>query len=59
MGNVKNMIFLKNYSWIIIKLVLIPFIIISCSSKTKVDTVGKNDMEVYNNALSLSLDGKE
>ena len=57
MGNVKNMIFLKNYSWIIIKLVLIPFIIISCSSKTKVETVEKNDMEVYNNALSLSLDG--
>ena len=57
MGNVKNMIFLKNYSWIIIKLVLIPLIIISCSSKTKVETVIKKDVEVYNNALSLSLDG--
>ena len=57
MGNVKNMIFVKNYSWIIIKLILIPFIIISCSSKNKVKTVEKNDMEIYNNALSLSLDG--
>ena len=51
------MIFVKNYSWIIIKLILIPFIIISCSSKNKVKTVEKNDMEIYNNALSLSLDG--
>ena len=57
MGNVKNMIFVKNYSWIIIKLILIPFIIISCSSKNIVKTVEKNDMEIYNNALSLSLDG--
>jgi len=57
MGNIKNMIFVKNYVLVIFKLILIPFIIISCSSKNKVETVEKNDIEIYNKALSLSLDG--
>ena len=50
------MIFVKSYLWIIIKLILIPFIIINCSSK-KNEIVEKNDLETYNNALSLSLSG--
>ena len=56
MGNFKKMIFVKSYLWIIIKLILIPFIIINCSSK-KNEIVEKNDLETYNNALSLSLSG--
>ena len=58
MGNVKNMTFVKSYSWIIIKLILIPFIVINCSSKNKIEMVEKNDLETYNNALTLSLGGK-
>ena len=51
------MILVRTYSWIIIKLILIPFIIISCSSKNKNQIVQKNDLETYNNALSMSLSG--
>ena len=51
------MIFVKNYSWIIIKLILIPFIIINCSSKNEIEIIEKSDLEIYNNALSLSLSG--
>ena len=51
------MIFAKSYSWIIIKLLLIPFIIVNCSSKNNIEKVEKNDLEIYNNALSLSLNG--
>ena len=51
------MIFVKRYSWIIIKLILIPFIIINCSSKNTSEIVEKSDLEIYNNALSLSLSG--
>ena len=58
MGNVKTMIFIKNYSWIIIKLLLITFLIISCSSNNNSEIVEKNDIEMYKNALSLSLSGK-
>ena len=58
MGNVKTMIFIKNYSWIIIKLLLITFLIISCSSNNNSAIVEKNDIEMYKNALSLSLSGK-
>ena len=58
MGNVKTMIFIKNYSWIIIKLLLITFLIISCSSNNNSEIVEKNDIEMYKNALSLSLKGK-
>ena len=58
MGNVKTMIFIKNYSWIIIKLLLITFLIISCSSNNDSEIVEKNDIEIYKNALSLSLSGK-
>ena len=57
MGKVKTMIFVKRYSWVIIKLILIPFIIINCSSKNKIEIVEKNDLDTYNNALSLSLGG--
>jgi len=49
------MIFVKNYLWIIIKLILIPFIIINCSSKNEIEIIEKSDLEIYNNALSLSL----
>jgi outer membrane protein assembly factor BamD len=52
------MIFIKNYSWIIIKLLLITFLIISCSSNNNSEIVEKNDIEMYKNALSLSLSGK-
>ena len=58
MGNVKTMIFIKNYTWIIIKLLLITFLIISCSSNNNSEIVEKNDIEMYKNALSLSLSGK-
>ena len=58
MGNVKTMIFIKNYSWIIIKLLLITFLIISCTSNNNSEIVEKNDIEMYKNALSLSLSGK-
>ena len=58
MGNVKTMIFKKNYSLIIIKLLLITFLIISCSSNNDSEIVEKNDIEIYKNALSLSLSGK-
>tara|TARA_B100000780_G_scaffold191682_1_gene135014 strand:+ start:159 stop:1004 length:846 start_codon:yes stop_codon:yes gene_type:complete len=58
MGIVKKMIFARTYSWIIIKLILIPFIIINCSSKNKIEIVEKKDLEIYNNGLSLSLSGK-
>ena len=51
------MLFAKKYSWIIVKLILIPFIIINCSSKNKIEKVEKKDLEIYNNALSLSLNG--
>jgi len=52
------MIFIKNYSWIIIKLLLIAFLTISCSSNNNSEIVEKNDIEMYKNALSLSLSGK-
>jgi len=58
MGSIKTMIFIKNYSWIIIKLFLITFLIISCSSNNNSEIVEKNDIELYKNALSLSLSGK-
>ena len=58
MGNVKNMIFIKNYSWIIIKSIVIASLIISCSSKKNNETAEKNDHEIYETALSLSLSGK-
>ena len=58
MGNVKTMVFVKNYSCIIIKLILIPFIIINCSSKNNIEKAQKNDLEIYKDALSLSLSGK-
>ena len=51
------MIFVKSYSWIIIKLILIHFIIINCSSKDKIKLIEKTDHEIYNTALSLSLSG--
>ena len=52
------MIFIKNYSIIIIKLLLIAFLTISCSSNNNSERVEKNDIEMYKNALSLSLSGK-
>ena len=52
------MIFIKNYTWIIIKLLLITFLIISCSSSNNSEIIEKNDIEMYKNALSLSLSGK-
>ena len=52
------MIFAKSYSWIIIKIILIPFIVINCSSKNKIEIVEKKDIKIYNRALSLSLSGK-
>ena len=52
------MIFIKNYSIIIIKLLLIAFLTISCSSNNNSEKVEKNDIELYKNALSLSLSGK-
>ena len=58
MGNVKTMIFIKNYSWIIIKLILIAFLILNCSSNKNSEIIKKNDIEMYKNALSLSLSGK-
>ena len=58
MGNVEAMVFVKKYSQVIIKLILIPFIIINCSSNNNNEIVEKNDLEIYKNALSLSLSGK-
>ena len=46
MGNVKNMTFVKIYSSIIIKLIVIPFIVINCSSKNKIELAEKNDLEM-------------
>ena len=51
------MIFVKSYLLIIIKLILIPLIIFSCSSKNKIEIVEKSDLKIYDNALSLSLSG--
>ena len=57
MGTVKNMTSVKRYFSIIIKIILIPFIIINCSSKNKNEILEKNDFETYNSVLSLSLAG--
>ena len=58
MGKDKAMVFAKKYSRVIIQLILLPFIIINCSSNNKIEIVEKNDLEIYNNALSLSISGK-
>ena len=58
MGNVKTMIFIKYYSWNFIKFILIPLLLISCSSNKNSELLEKNDIEIYRKALTLSLSGK-
>ena len=58
MGNVKSMVFLKKFSRIGIKLILITFFIINCSSNKNSEKVEKSDLKIYKNALSLSLSRK-
>ena len=52
---------IKKKIWITIKFILLTFLIISCSS-TKNQEISqikeKTDIEIYNNALSLSIIGK-
>ena len=60
MGNVKNMIFIKNFFLMVIKFLLITFIISSCGSSNDKELIKKNektDIEIYNKGLSLAVKG--
>ena len=53
--------FIKVFTSIIIKCVLASFLLMSCSSNESVElvkTIEKTDVEIYKNALSLSIKGK-
>ena len=61
MGNVKTMIIIKTKSLIIIKILLLSFALISCSSNNNAklsEIAEQTDLEIYKKALSLSMNSE-